>query len=91
MYELVCRDSFQSIRDIWSVMKAEKLVIDLIAVEIDLDMVGDGDYCVENGDSQGEDQSETDEMVARDSLRCGDWPLEVFQTIWTYKCFRKTI
>ena len=91
MYELVCRDSFQSIRDIWSVVKAEKLVIDLIAVEIDLDVVDDGDYCVEDGDSQDEDQSETDEMVARDSLRCGDWPLEVFQTIWTYKCFRKTI
>ena len=35
------------------------------------------------GDSEGgEDQSETDEMVARDSPRRGDWLLG---TIWTYK------
>ena len=53
-------------------------------------VVDDGNACVEDGDSEDEDQSESDEMVARDSLRCGDWPLEVFQTIWTYKCFRMT-
>ena len=39
---------------------------------------------VEDGDSEDEDQSESDEMVARDSPRCGDWPLDDFQTIWTY-------
>ena len=48
----------------------------------DNDVVDDGDACIEDGDSEDEDQSESDEMVARDSLRCGDWPLEVFQTIW---------
>ena len=32
---------------IWSVvMKAEELMMDLIAVEIDLDLVGDGDDCL---------------------------------------------
>ena len=36
------------------------------------------------GDSEGgEDQSETDEMGARDSPRRGDWLLG---TIWAYKC-----
>ena len=39
----------------------------------------------------GKDQSKSDEMVAKDSLGCGDWPLVVFHTIWTYKYFRQTI
>ena len=34
------------------------------------------DDCVGDGDSQGEDQSKSDKMVAKDSLRCGDWPLD---------------